>query len=126
MLNNQHKCTIGNFSTSNFSFCLSNFIEPAAEMNCASMLASFSFPWNRRVQRIVNFEDSRRVPETTESPAIPCGQPFPGDAQKIPRRDVEQNGARFRQISKTLYAMPSSDFASEFTEISGQRIRDCL
>src|SRR5262245_44080368 len=61
LLCDEHERTLGNSSTGNRTFRLSNFVYAATEMNCSRATASFGFPWNRRAQRIIDFENSRRV-----------------------------------------------------------------
>src|ERR1700719_155503 len=63
LLSDEHKRALGNFAVRDFAFCPGNLIDPATEMNCASVLTSFSFPRNRRAQRVVDFENARRVPK---------------------------------------------------------------
>src|SRR4029453_15335063 len=60
-LREQPQPTLGNFSTRNIAFGRRNFVNAAAEMNCACATTSFGFPWDRLTQRIIDFENSRRV-----------------------------------------------------------------
>ena len=61
LLRDQHKRALGNFSARNLAFRRRDFIDAAAEMNCACATAGFRFPWDRLTQRIIDFENSRRV-----------------------------------------------------------------
>ena len=61
LLRDQHKRALGNFSAHNLAFRRRNFVHAAAEMNCACATAGFGFPWDRLTQRIIDFENSRRV-----------------------------------------------------------------
>src|SRR5512132_2401274 len=58
LLRDQHERALGNFSAQNFAFRRRNFIDCAAEMNCACATAGFRFPWDRLTQRIIDFENS--------------------------------------------------------------------
>ena len=61
LLRDQHERAIGNFSTHNLAFRRRNFVYAATEMNCSCAPASFGFPWNWLTQRIIDFENSRRM-----------------------------------------------------------------
>src|SRR5882757_5911549 len=61
LLRDQHERALGNFSTHNAAFRRRNFVYAATEMNCSCAPASFGFPWNWLTQRIIDFENSRRV-----------------------------------------------------------------
>ena len=63
LLSNEHKRALGNFAVRDFAFCPGNLIDRAAEMNCASVLTSFSFPRNRRAQCVIDFENAGGVPK---------------------------------------------------------------
>ena len=58
--------------------------------------------------------------------AINCGQPFTGDADKLPGRHVDQHSARFRQSIESLHPTVDLDPAAEFTQIILQRFGDGL
>ena len=53
----------GIFPAHNLAFCRRDFVYAAAEMNCACATASFRFPRDRLTQRIIDFENSRRMPK---------------------------------------------------------------
>src|SRR6266550_6521907 len=61
LLCDQNERALGNFSTHNLAFRRRNFVYAATEMNCSCAPASFGFPWDRLTQRIIDFENSRRV-----------------------------------------------------------------
>ena len=61
LLRDQHERALGNFSSRNLAFRRGNFVYAAAEMNCACVTTGFGFPWDRLIQRIINFENSRPV-----------------------------------------------------------------
>ena len=61
LLRDQHERALGNFSTHNLAFRRRNFVYAATEMNCSCATANFGFPWDRLTQRIIDFENSRRV-----------------------------------------------------------------
>src|SRR6266852_5546242 len=46
LLRDQHERAPGNFSTHNLAFRRRNFVNAAADMNCASATTSFGFPRN--------------------------------------------------------------------------------
>src|SRR5512132_2811362 len=61
LLRDQHEGTFGNFPARDVALSCGDFIDAASEMNCACATARFRFPWNRLTQRIIDFENSRRV-----------------------------------------------------------------
>src|SRR5215211_1174409 len=61
LLRNQHEWARGNFSTRNLAFVRRDFVNTPSDMNCPRAPASFGFPWDRLTQRIIDFENSRRV-----------------------------------------------------------------
>ena len=61
LLCDQHERALGNFSTHNLAFRRRDFANIPPEMNCSCATASFGFPWDRLTQRIIDFENSRRV-----------------------------------------------------------------
>jgi hypothetical protein len=61
LLRDQHKRPLGAFSARNLAFRSRNFIHAAAEMNCSCATAGFRFPRDRLIQRIIDFENSRRM-----------------------------------------------------------------
>lgn len=61
LLSDEHKRALGNFAVRDLPFCPGNLIERTAEMNCAGVPASFSFPENRRAQRVIDFENAGGV-----------------------------------------------------------------
>src|SRR5262249_8488050 len=61
LLRNQHERALRNFSARNLAFCRRDFVNVTAEMNCSCARASFGFPWDRLTQRIIDFENSRRM-----------------------------------------------------------------
>src|SRR4030095_12017091 len=56
-----HERTPGIFPARNIAFGRRNFVNAVAEMNRACATTSFGFPWDRLTQRIIDFENSRRV-----------------------------------------------------------------
>jgi hypothetical protein len=84
LLRDQHKGALGYFSARDFAFCCDNFVDRAAEMNCAGALANFRSPGNWRAQCIINFENSWRVPKVFESPTITRRQFMTRDAEELP------------------------------------------
>ena len=84
LLRDEHKRVLGYLAARDFAFCPGNFIERAAEMNCAGAFADVSLPGNRRAQRVINFENARGVPETFESSAVTCRQFIARDADELP------------------------------------------
>src|SRR6266568_7659689 len=61
LLRDQHERALGNFSTHNLEFRRRDFVNAPSDMNCSCATASFGFPWDRLTQRIIDFENSRRV-----------------------------------------------------------------
>ena len=61
LLSDEHKRVLGDFAVRDFAFYPGNLIDRAAEMNCASALTSFSFPRDRKAQRVIDFENARGV-----------------------------------------------------------------
>ena len=61
LLRDQHKRAFGNFSPRNVALSCGDFIDATSEMNCAGATAGFRFPRDRLTQRIIDFENSRRV-----------------------------------------------------------------
>src|SRR5947199_3452833 len=84
LLRDEHKRVLGYLAARDFAFAPSNFIERAAEMNCAGAFADVSLPGNRRAQRVITFENSRDLPKTFESSAVTCRQFIARDAVELP------------------------------------------
>src|SRR6266700_2372139 len=61
LLRDQHERALGNFSTHNLAFRRCECNNSPSEKNCSCATASFGFPWDRLTQRIIDFENSRRV-----------------------------------------------------------------
>src|SRR5882724_10303618 len=61
LLRDQYEWALGNFSMHNLAFRRRDFVNASPEMNCSCATASFGFPWDRLTQRIIDFENSRRV-----------------------------------------------------------------
>ena len=95
-------------------------------MNCSCATTSFGFPWDRLTQRIIDFENARRVSKLFQSAAISRRQFLASDSQKFPDRNIQKNRARFRQVAKILDAMIHFDLPAELTQISGKRVRNLL
>src|SRR6516164_8050614 len=84
LLRNQHKRAFGDVPAHNLPFGRSDFVNAATEMNCSCATTSFGFPRNGFVERVIDFENSRRVPERFQPTAISGRQFFTGDTQKFP------------------------------------------
>src|SRR6266480_4541641 len=91
LLRHQHERTVWNFATRDIALCVRNFINCSAEMNGAGAAACFGFPRNRRRQRVIDFENSRRVLEIFQSATTTSWQAIAGDAGKLPDRCIEKN-----------------------------------
>ena len=63
LLSDEHKGALGDSAVRHFAFRSGNLIDPAAEMNCASVFTSLSFPRNRRAQCVIDLENARGVPK---------------------------------------------------------------
>src|SRR5882757_2617309 len=61
LLRDQHERALGNFSTCHLAFRRRDFVNASPEMNRSCAPADFGFPWDRLTQRIIDFENSRRV-----------------------------------------------------------------
>ena len=61
LLSDEHERALGNFSARNLAFRRRDFVNVAADMNGSCLPASFGFPWARLPQRLIDFENSRRV-----------------------------------------------------------------
>ena len=126
LLRDQHKRALRNFSTRNLAFCRRDFVNAPPEMDCACATASFGFPWDRRTQRIIDFENSRPMPKRFQLSAISRWQLLTGDSQKLPNRNIQKNRARFRKFVKILDAVIHFDFPAKFMQISGKGVCNLL
>jgi hypothetical protein len=126
LLRNQHERTVRNFAARNFTFIRRDFVNVAAEMNCSRLPASSGFPWDRFAQRIIDFENSRRVPKSFQSAAISPWQFLTGNSQKFPGRNVQKNRSRFREIAEIIDTTIYFDFSPKLTQMSGKRVRNLL
>src|ERR671931_1543558 len=95
-------------------------------MNRARTPASFGFPWNRRTERIIDFENPGCVSKRFQSSAIPSRHLLAGDAQELPDRNIQENGARFRQVVQIFNTMINLYFSAQHTKIIGERICNLL
>src|SRR6266550_4566790 len=75
-----------------------NFIQRAAEMDRAGAAASLRFPRNWFTQSVIDFENSRCVPKRFQSPAVAWRHLVATDAQELPDRNIQNNGAGFWQF----------------------------
>src|SRR4029077_6717467 len=110
----------------NLPFCRRNFVDAAADMNCACATTSFGFPRDRLTQRIIDLEDTRPVSKRVQWAVISRWKLLTGDSQKLPDRNVQKNRARFRQVAKILDAMIHFDFPAKLTQTIGKRVRNLL
>src|SRR5262249_4570363 len=95
-------------------------------MNCACATTGFRFPWERLSQRVIDFENSGRVPKGFQPAAIAQWQLLTNDSQKLPDGNIEKNYARFWKIVETFDAVIEFDFTAKLTQISGKRVRNLL
>src|SRR4029079_5308231 len=61
LLRDQDKRALGNFSARNLALRRRDFVNGSAEMNCSCLTTSFGLPWDRLAQRIIDFENARRM-----------------------------------------------------------------
>src|SRR5262249_4424525 len=121
LLRNQHKRALRNFSAHKLTFHGCDLINCAAEMNCACSTASSGLPCDRCTQRIIDFENSRRVSKRFQASAISRWQLMTGYSQKFPDRNVQKSRARFRQVVQIFDAMIDFDLPTELTQITCER-----
>src|SRR5207253_7805530 len=124
LLRHQHKWTLRDFAARNVALGIGNFFNRAAEMNGAGAAAPFRFPRNRRRQRVIDFENSRRVPEIFQAAAITIWKPIAGDPGQLPDGCIKKGHTRFWQLIQILDPAVDLDLAAELDQIFGERIRD--
>src|SRR5437763_964393 len=83
LLRDQHERALGNFSVCNVAFRHRNFVNAAADMNCACATTGFGFPRNRSTQRIINLKNSRPVLKRFQLAAISRWQLLTSDTPKF-------------------------------------------
>src|SRR6266404_7742507 len=124
LLRHQHERTLRNFAARDFALCTRNFINRSAKMNCAGAAAPLRFPRNRRRQRVIDFENSRRVPEIFQAAAITVWQSIAGDPGQLPHGCIKKGDTRFRQLVQILDPAVDLDLAAELDQIFGERVGD--
>src|SRR5258708_7629300 len=101
-----------------------DLLEGSADVHGARPRATGRFPGNRTVERPVDFEDSRAVAITLETPAVARRKSMARDGEYLTWREVEEYGLRGREVAHRTDRLPRFDLASQTFEVSGERARD--
>ena len=126
LLCGQNKWTPGNFSVRDIALRGRDFFERPAEMNRPGATTCVRFPRNGRRQRVIDFKNSRRVPEIFQSLAITRRQLRAGDPSKLPNCCIEKSDARFRKLIQIADPPVDLDLAAELEKIIGEGVGDGL
>ena len=103
-----------------------NFIQRAAEVQRAGGAACRRAPRHRLGERVIDLENTRRMTKALQSFAITRRQLIAGDAGKLPAGRVKQHRARLWELREIFDPAIRFNFAPEFAQAGGERIRDRL
>src|SRR5580693_2346920 len=96
-LGQQNERTIGDLSDPDCSFRGSNLFETSAKMHRRRSQALGGFPGNRRVQRVIHFEDGGAIAEFCHSPLVAVRESFSSNVDELSRSQVAQKHVIFRK-----------------------------
>jgi len=97
-LREQNERALGDLPVSRCTFRNNNFIEASAKVNGSGALTITGLPGNWLAKRVINFECSRAVPETTQDSLITLPQSFARYFQKLLGSEVAKIQIRFWQL----------------------------
>ena len=80
----------------------------------------------RAVERPVELEHARPVPEPAQPPPVAGRQPIAGDGEHLPRGEVEQHAAGGRQFGQVADRGAGVDLPAELAQRGSQRDRQIL
>src|SRR3954468_3531780 len=81
-------------------------------------------PRHRAAEGPIHFEHSRTVFESRETANVRCREPRPGNAHQLARGEVEQVGARVRQLLHRGDTLTYAELAAVRLYFFDQRPRD--
>src|SRR6266480_411882 len=84
----------------------------------------FDFSRNGRRQRVIDFENSRRVFEIFQAAAITIWKPIAGDPGQLPDGCIKKGHTRFWQLLQILDPAVDLDLAAELDQIFSERVGD--
>src|SRR5260370_28516494 len=122
LLRHQHERTLRDCAAGNVALGVGNFFNRPAEMNGAGAATPIRFPRNWRRQRVIDFENSRRVFETFQPAAITVWQLIADDPRELPDRCIQNSDARFWKLIQVFDASVDLDLAAELDQIFNERV----
>src|ERR1051326_8600574 len=123
LLRNENKRPLRNFSIGHGALRVCKFGDRPAEMDRAGASTRLCFPWNRRRQRVIDFENAGRVPKIFQAPTIIVWQSVAHYTRKLPNRGVEKDRARFWNLIESVDATVDVDLATQLGSLFCQRVR---
>src|SRR5436190_13829980 len=124
LLRDENERLLRGASVEHRMLALHDLVERAADVHRRRLCALRGLPRNRTVERPVDFEHARSVAKLAQLADIARGQLIAGNVRELTRSDVEEDGARLREIAHRLHATIRLERAAEGAEITRHRIDD--
>ena len=100
--------------------------ERAAQVKRAGDTAHLVGPGDGSGECVVDLARARTMTETLEAADVAGREPVPRDAGQLPRRDVEQHGARARDVGHAGDMVLGDDLTAELDEVRRHGAGDAL
>jgi hypothetical protein len=119
LLGKQDEGAIGVFAITYCLFGLHDLFEAGTNVHCSRSQAFLRFPWNRFIERPIDFEDARSMPVFFKLPPIAGWKSVPSYRQKFPRRDIEEDRPCRWDIAKRSHTLSGENTTTRHLEIPG-------
>src|SRR5215207_9689272 len=100
---------------------LRDLLDGGAEVDGRRAPARLGPPRDGPAERPVDLEDAGAVPELRQALSVAAGQPPARYLDHLPRREVEEHGARLGQVAHGAHRVPGAYLAAVTLQTFGQR-----